>query len=51
MTQITGMQVCAFPLQAHPRAGTRPPWQAGQWSARFMITPMRVASHLVGFTG
>lgn len=23
--QITGMHVCAFPSQVHPRAGTRPP--------------------------
>jgi len=24
-SQITGVQVCAVPLQVHPRAGTRPP--------------------------
>lgn len=33
--QITGVQVCAFPSQVHPRAGTRPlprpPWH---WSFR-----------------
>jgi hypothetical protein len=31
MVQIAGMQVCAFPSQVHPSAGTRPPpWHAGQ---------------------
>ena len=49
--QIAGMQVCVFPSQVHPGAGTRPPpLHAGQCSLLFMIAPMRVVSHLVGFT-
>lgn len=49
--QIAGVQVCAFPPQVHLRAGTRPPpLHSGHRSVRFMIAPMRVVSHLVGFT-
>ena len=49
--QIAGVQVCAFRLQVHPRAGTRPPpLHSGHGSVLFMIAPIRVASHLVGFT-
>jgi hypothetical protein len=49
--QILGAHVCPFPSQVHPSAGTSPPpWHAGQRSVRFMMAPMRVASHLVGFT-
>jgi hypothetical protein len=45
--QITGVQVCTFPSQVHPRAGTRPPpWHSGHRSLALMIAPIRVASHL-----
>ena len=49
--QIAGMQVCVFPSQLHPTAGTRPPPpHSGHRSLLFMIAPIRVASHVVGFT-
>ena len=49
--QIAGVQVCALPSQVHAGLGTRPPpWHVGQWFVRFMIAPMRVASHVVAFT-
>ena len=49
--QIVGVQVCVFPLQVHPTAGTRPPpLHFGHRSLLFMIAPIRVADHLVGFT-
>jgi hypothetical protein len=49
--QIAGAQVCVFPPQVHPTAGTRPPpLHFGQRSLLFMIAPIRVVCHLVGFT-
>lgn len=49
--QTIGMQVCVLAAQLHTLAGTKPlPLHSGHWSLRFMIAPIRVADHLVGFT-
>jgi hypothetical protein len=49
--QIAGVQVCAFPSQVHPRTGIRPPpLHSEHQFVRFMIAPMRVVFHMVGFT-